>query len=79
MNAMHKELNALCGWGDESFMHAYLHIGNVIKNLRADLSAEKILREKAETNHCTDWEAPDLDGPDGYQSPGDDAGYHKYL
>lgn len=48
MDAMHKELNALCGWGDESFVHAYAHIGNVIKNLRADARTEKILRERAE-------------------------------
>ena len=48
MDAMHKELNALCDWGDESFMHAYVHIGNVIKNLRADVSTERTLREKAE-------------------------------
>ena len=34
MDAMHKELNALCDWGDESFLHAYCHIGNVVKNLR---------------------------------------------
>jgi hypothetical protein len=48
LEAMRKELNALCNWGDESFMHAYAHIGNVIKNLRADVRTEKILREKAE-------------------------------
>ena len=48
MDAMHKELNALCDWGDEAFMHAYVHIGNVIKNLRADVSTERTLREKAE-------------------------------
>jgi hypothetical protein len=52
MDAMHKELNALCDWGDESFMHAYVHIGNVIKNLRADVSTERILREKAEANYA---------------------------
>jgi len=52
MDAMHKELNALCDWGDESFLHAYCHIGNVIKNLRADVRTEKILREKAEANYA---------------------------
>jgi len=43
--AMRKELNDLCGWGDESFLHAYAHIGNVIKNLRADAATERYLRE----------------------------------
>ena len=52
MDAMHKELNALCDWGDESFVHAYVHIGNVIKNLRADVSTERTLREKAEANYA---------------------------
>jgi len=49
LEAMRKELNALCDWGDQSFLHAYAHIGNVVKNLRADVRVEKILREKAET------------------------------
>ena len=52
MDAMLKELNALCDWGDESFMHALMHIGNVVKNLRADVRTEKILREKAEANYA---------------------------
>lgn len=52
MDAMHKELNALCDWGDESFLHAYCHIGNVVKNLRTDVRVEKILREKAEANYA---------------------------
>lgn len=52
LDAMHKELNELCGWGDESFLHAYAHIGNVIKNLRADVRTEKILRDKAEADYA---------------------------
>lgn len=52
LEAMRKELNALCDWGDDSFMHAYVHIGNVIKNLRADVRTERTLREKAEANHA---------------------------
>lgn len=52
MDAMHKELNALCDWGDKSFLHAYCHIGNVVKNLRTDVRVEKILREKAEANYA---------------------------
>lgn len=52
LEAMRKELNAVCGWGDDSFLHAYAHIGNVIKNLRADLRAENILREKAEADYA---------------------------
>lgn len=47
VEAMRKELNDLCDWGDESFLHAYAHIGNVIKNLRADLATERSLREHA--------------------------------
>lgn len=51
MLAMTKELNKLCGWEDESFLHACLHIGKYIKNLRAELEVEKKLREKAESNY----------------------------
>lgn len=51
MLAMTKELNKLCGWEDESFLHAYLFIGNYVKNLRAELEVEKKLREKAESNY----------------------------
>lgn len=52
MDAMHKELNALCDWGDESFLHALMHIGNVVKSLRADVRTERILREKAEASYA---------------------------
>lgn len=52
LGAMRKELNSLCDWGDESFLHAYCHIGNVVKNLRADVRVEKTLREKAEANYA---------------------------
>jgi len=52
LRAMHRELNELCGWGDESFLHAYAHIGNFIKNLRADFRAERMLREKAEADYA---------------------------
>ena len=52
LEAMRKELNALCDWGDDSFLHAYCHIGNVIKNLRADVRTERMLREKAEANYA---------------------------
>ena len=51
MLAMKKELNKLWGWEDESFLHAYLFIGNYVKNLRAELEVEKKLREKAESNY----------------------------
>jgi len=70
MDAMHKELNALCDWGDESFMHAYAHIGNVIKNLRADVRTEKILREKAEANYAFMVKKAADRSLDGYQELG---------
>lgn len=45
LEALRRELNDLCGWGDESIVHAYTHIGNIIKNLRADAATERYLRE----------------------------------
>lgn len=47
-NALHRELNDLFGWGDESMLHALAHVRNAVINLRADLRTEKFLRENAE-------------------------------
>lgn len=57
LNALHRELNEACGWGEESVVHAYCHIGNVVRNLRADVSVERTLREKAEADltFTEDW------------------------
>jgi hypothetical protein len=46
--ALHRELNDLFGWGDESMLHASLHVRNAVTNLRCDLRAEKFLRENAD-------------------------------
>lgn len=46
--ALHRELNDLFGWGDESLLHASLHVRNAVTNLRCDLRAEKFLRENAD-------------------------------
>jgi hypothetical protein len=48
LRALYLHLNELCGWGEENVLHAYLHIGNVLGNLRADLATEKFLRKNAE-------------------------------
>ena len=47
-NALHQELNDLFGWGDESMLHALLHVRNAVLNLRADLRTERFLRENAD-------------------------------
>lgn len=48
LRGLYLHLNELCGWGNESALHAYTHIGNVIGNLRADLATEKFLCKNAE-------------------------------
>jgi RNA binding exosome subunit len=54
LRALYLHLNKLCGWGKESVLHAYGHIGNVLGNLRADLATEKFLRENAERLYRND-------------------------
>lgn len=48
VNALHRELNELFGWEQESLLHALSHIRNAVLNLRADVRTEKFLREAAE-------------------------------
>lgn len=48
VNALHRELNELFGWEEESLLHALAHIRNAVLNLRADVRTEKFLREAAE-------------------------------
>jgi hypothetical protein len=48
VNALHRELNELFGWEQESLLHALAHIRNAVLNLRADVRTEKFLREAAE-------------------------------
>jgi hypothetical protein len=48
VNALHRELNELFGWEQESLLHALSHIRNSVLNLRADVRTEKFLREAAE-------------------------------
>ncbi len=45
---LHRELNDLFGWGDESVLHAVAHVRNAVLNLRADLATEKFLKDNAE-------------------------------
>jgi predicted RNase H-like nuclease (RuvC/YqgF family) len=44
LNALLKELNEVCGWKDESALHAILHIKNFVSNLKTDVKVEKTLR-----------------------------------
>lgn len=48
VRALHRELNELFGWEDESLLHALAHLRNAVLNLRADVRTEKFLREAAE-------------------------------
>jgi hypothetical protein len=48
LDSLHADLNDLFGWGNESVLHAALHIRNAVLNLRADLATEKFHRANAE-------------------------------
>ena len=44
LDCLVKEMNEVCGWGDENALHALLHIKNFIFNLKTDVKVEKTLR-----------------------------------
>lgn len=44
LNDLLKEINEVCGWKDESALHAILHIKNFVSNLKTDVKVEKTLR-----------------------------------
>lgn len=48
LSYLHRELNDLFGWGNESVLHAVAHVRNAVLNLRADLATEKFLKDNAE-------------------------------
>jgi hypothetical protein len=50
-NALHQELNDLFGWGDESMLHASLHVRNAVLNLRADLAAARSEAKRVTEKH----------------------------
>jgi hypothetical protein len=47
---LHRELNDLFGWRNESLLHAIVHVRNAVLNLRCDLSTEKALVQAAEND-----------------------------
>ena len=47
---LHRELNDLFGWRNESLLHAIAHVRNAVLNLRCDLSTEKTLVQAAEND-----------------------------
>ena len=45
LNSLVEEMNEVCGWENESSLHALLHIKNFIFNLKTDLKVEQKLRK----------------------------------
>ena len=48
VRALHKELNDLFNWGEESLLHALSHVRNAVMNLQADYRTEKFMKEIVE-------------------------------
>ena len=47
LESLTEDLNKACGWGNENWLHASLHIGNFIGNLKADIKGLKNRFENA--------------------------------
>jgi hypothetical protein len=46
LESLTEDLNKACGCENENWLHASLHIGNFIANLKADIKVEQMGREK---------------------------------